>query len=555
MAQEKTSLEKAGHLEYTHREDGVAADAWHHGVDAEKLPTGYFRSSFFLGTMLASGLSVSAGVGGFALAAPLLATINAEIGPDPDIVWVALVYTMTLAIGQALVGRLSDIFGRRWFFIGGSFLALIGCIISAVAHNVPALVGGTALIGFVAASQLSYTFVLGELVPFKFRFMSLGFVYIWAIPFSGFGPALSYALVQHPGPGWRSCYYPMIVINAAATPCWFLFYHPPTFHMKYADRKSRLQVVKDLDFIGLILFIGGLLIFLMGRSWGGSSFMPLKKPLVPMHLFRNMKWVSVVMLVVVGASVYYAFAIIWPTIIFMLYISGLTYGGWLACVTRCAINTGQVSGGWLSKHVGRQKWQLVACSIASCAMLGAAGCATPNNKNTIIGLLFVGCFFIGWLESVGLAMTGIVIDDQNEIGTAVDVAGSIRSAVSTVASTLYTVVLTNRLEKTIPAVVPPALVKAGLPVASVPSFLSAITVGTPAAFAAVDGLTDAIELAGITAYKPASSQAYRTVMLVTIAFLGLGLFFSFWAPNVDELMTNRVSQTLHKRKDENVVGA
>jgi MFS family permease len=48
------------------------------------------------------------GVGGFALAAPLLGVINDDIGPDPNYVWIALVYTLTLAIGLVLVGRLSD---------------------------------------------------------------------------------------------------------------------------------------------------------------------------------------------------------------------------------------------------------------------------------------------------------------------------------------------------------------------------------------------------------------------------------------------------------------
>ena len=45
------------------------------------------------------------------MAAPELTVINADIGPDPNVTWVSLVYTLTLAVGLLLVGRLNDLFG------------------------------------------------------------------------------------------------------------------------------------------------------------------------------------------------------------------------------------------------------------------------------------------------------------------------------------------------------------------------------------------------------------------------------------------------------------
>ena len=50
-------------------------------IDGAELPDGYFRSRFFLGTMLAIGLGLTGGVAGFAFAAPILGTIDADIGP------------------------------------------------------------------------------------------------------------------------------------------------------------------------------------------------------------------------------------------------------------------------------------------------------------------------------------------------------------------------------------------------------------------------------------------------------------------------------------------
>lgn len=97
----------------TSKSETSSSDDVLHGfeTDLDNLPPGYYRSSFFLGTMFAVGIGLTAAVGGFGLAAPALGLINSEIGPDPNINWVSFVYTLTLSISLLLVGRLSDIFG------------------------------------------------------------------------------------------------------------------------------------------------------------------------------------------------------------------------------------------------------------------------------------------------------------------------------------------------------------------------------------------------------------------------------------------------------------
>lgn len=50
-----------------------------------------------------------------------------------------------------------------------------------------------------------------------------------------------------------------------------LCYHPPPFNLLHVHR-SRWQQLKRLDVGGAILFTVGLLLFLMGLSWGGSAY-------------------------------------------------------------------------------------------------------------------------------------------------------------------------------------------------------------------------------------------------------------------------------------------
>jgi hypothetical protein len=135
----------------------------------------------------------------------------------------------------------------------------------------------------------------------------------------------------------KGVYYLLIAINGAAAICWIVFYHPPTFEMKHRHEKV-MDYVKHFDYFGAFLYALGLLLFIMGLSWGGAVhpwksawvlvtllvgiallvafalweiYAPLREPLVPMHLFKNLPWVFSTIVLGVGAGMYYAFAIIW----------------------------------------------------------------------------------------------------------------------------------------------------------------------------------------------------------------------------------------------------
>ena len=278
-------------------------------------------------------------------------------------------------------------FGRRYFFIGGAVLATIGSIVCATARSIGALIGGTTLIGLAAATQLSFHFVTAELVPMRARFWSVSCIYMFAIPGSGFGPAVAEAfVVRYPSVGWRGVYYLLIGINVAALASWTFFYFPPTFHMKHSTG-SKMQFVKNFDYIGAALYTGGLLLFLMGLSWGGSlypwksahvisaivvgilclvtlgfweSYGNLQEPLLPKDIMRNGGFIASAFLLGIGAGVYYAFAIVWPQMVAVLYSNGdPIHSGYLSCIVGIAFITGQVSGGALCKVIGKVKYQIM----------------------------------------------------------------------------------------------------------------------------------------------------------------------------------------------------
>jgi MFS family permease len=266
-----------------------------------------------------------------------------------------------------------------------------------------------------------------------------------------------------------------------------------------------------------------------------------------MHLFMNGQWSAAAVLLGLGAGIYYAFAVVWPTQCAVLYSNpnDPMYVGYISSLVGLGFITGQILAGLLARQIGKTRYQVMVAYFVGGVFLACAATITPNNKNTQIALIYIGCVFIGWNESICLSNCAILVHDQREVGVAGGLAGSVRSIISSISQAVYVAILTNRLTSTIPAEVSPALVSAGLPADSVPGFLAAITAGTSNAFAAVPGVTASIIATGMRAYREANADAYRTVYLATIAFSGVAVILTWFAPNTDHLMTGKIAATLH----------
>lgn len=50
--------------------------------------------------------------------------------------------------------------------------------------------------------------------------------------------------------------------------------------------------------------------------------------------------------------VFYAFAVVWPPMVSVLYANGRTeWGSWVACIVGIAITAGTIAGGFFNKHM------------------------------------------------------------------------------------------------------------------------------------------------------------------------------------------------------------
>src|ERR1700712_3787312 len=86
------------------------------------------------------------------------------LGPTTYYNWILTAYSISTAVALPLSGGLSDIFGRRPFFIVGCLISLSGTIVALAAQNVPMIIAGMALKGIGAGSQqLAYVLNIDSL--------------------------------------------------------------------------------------------------------------------------------------------------------------------------------------------------------------------------------------------------------------------------------------------------------------------------------------------------------------------------------------------------------
>ncbi|KAJ5377946.1 uncharacterized protein N7496_005355 [Penicillium cataractarum] len=536
-------------------------------MDLDNLPDGYYRSKNFIGSLLAVCLMADSLYLGYVLPVNSLTKINSDLGPNPNYSMISTVSTLLAGVGILPVGRLGDIFGRRYFLIGGQLLALIGAIVCCTAKDIPTVIGGSVFIGLAASVQLTFTFVIAELVPNKYRPLVNAGIFVITLPFGAFGGLIAQLLIANTAQGWRWDYYLSIIVCGLSLILFVFCYFPPGWEVKSQGRKTRLDGLKTFDYIGFILYAGGLVLVLLGLSWGGSSyawssahvvgvlvvgfaslvifviyeiFVP-SQPLLPMSLLKNRGYSATVCSALVGNMVYFSMSLLWPEAIAALFTTDPIPAGWISISTGTGVIVGEIVGGALMKSLGHSKIQLIVCTVFITAFSGAL--ASLNQHREAYGIAFtaIGGFAVGYLELITLIMCPLYCKPK-DIGLASGFLGSAKQVMGTIATAIYISILDNRVAATLPSEVSEAALNAGLPKSSLAAVLESVSEST--SMTKIPGITEKIILAVTDAVKTAYSESFSTVFLVSITFGGLSIIAALASVSVDDKLDNVIAAKL-----------
>lgn len=178
--------------------------------------------------------------------------------------WYVASWIVSITVAFMIFGANTDMLGRRWFLISGQVICFVGHLVTGTAHSNGQAIAGLTIEGFGAALCQMAAFALPELLPNSIRHIGVVLadlaVYLCIIIIPVTARYGFYA------GNWRGNFYAAAALQALSAIGLFFFYYPPA-HPRGVPFK---QAMRELDYLGMFLFIAGSLPVLVGIVYSAT---------------------------------------------------------------------------------------------------------------------------------------------------------------------------------------------------------------------------------------------------------------------------------------------
>jgi EmrB/QacA subfamily drug resistance transporter len=310
------------------------------------------------------------------IVATALPDIVADLGGFEHYSWVFSAYMLTSTITVPLYGKLSDVYGRRPFFLLAIVLFMAGAVVSGLAPTMTVLILGRALQGLGAGGLIPLAMaVIGDLIAPRERGKWQGLTGAVFGVASVVGPATGGWISDNAS--WRWAFFVSLPFGLLA-----LVVVQKGFTMEPTHREH------SIDYTGAALLTAGLSAGLLATVWGGTQYPwaspeivglfavsalvlavfvawehRAREPILPLDLFRNRTFAaSQVALFFIGAAMF-------GTILYVpLFVQGVlgesaTSSGAILTPLMLALIGASVAAGQLVSRTGRYKVVLLTSPV------------------------------------------------------------------------------------------------------------------------------------------------------------------------------------------------
>ena len=466
-----------------------------------------------------------------------LPTIVGELGGVDQMSWVISAFMVTMTIAMPLAGQLGDRMGRKWVYISGIAIFVIGSTLGGFANGMGMLITGRAIQGFGAGiMMISSQSIVAEVVSARERGKFMGIMGgVFGVS-SVLGPVLGGWFTD--GPGWRWGLWINIPLGLLAiVVCAFVL-------------KLRVgeQGFKGFDWMGFAAIAITTSTLILLTTWGGSEYewtsptilsmaavvivgalltvfieSRASQPLIPVQLFKNRNMVLTTLagtalgLAMMGVLGYM------PTYLQMVHTLTPTEAGLMMIpmmVGMIGVSTGV---GFIIAKTGNYKYYPIAGLAITAFALWWMSQMTVETSLTGIGVRFL-VFGVG----LGFVMQVLVLIVQNsfpvsQVGTATAANNFFRQIGSALGASIVGSMFIHNMQNEMATRLPDALASLGKEGAAIAQEFQGADAANSLTPHAVAELPDVLRDAILNSYNDGLTPVIG--MMVPLAIVAMLILF------------------------------
>jgi EmrB/QacA subfamily drug resistance transporter len=349
--------------------------------------------------------------------------IIADLGGFGLFSWVGTGFMLAATTMVPIVGKLSDMYGRKPFYMAGIFILIAGSAMSGMSQNVEQLIAFRVVQGLGAGMIMGIAFaIVGDVFTPAERGRWAGLMSGVFASASVVGPLIGGTLTDHVG--WRWVFYVNLPLGSLALLVLF-------FGMPNIRPIGRVR----LDYRGVLLLVAAVVPMLLAFSWAGSRYdwlspqiigflgwaaamvivftyaeLRTEEPLLPMSLFRGRIFaVSALVTLITGfammGSLFYIPLFVQGVIGSSATNSGLVTMPMMIAMAIASAMAGQVMSRWGRYRVlGVVGLVIMAVGVYMLSQMDV----NSTNRDATVGMIVLGV-------GLGIAMPLFMLSVQNAV--------------------------------------------------------------------------------------------------------------------------------------------